>query len=205
MKRLLNLLFPGHCLHCHKGGIGKPLLCPSCLEELRLLSPLGRCTVCFTEIPLSAGTCESCRKKRKAPCQVAGCFDRFGPGGSLLKGLGKLQFPDLVTTFAAYSVIQADLLGWTAPDLVMSLPLRRGSSTPLGKATAKLLDRPYSPALQRRFSVDPKYFVKKQWNIIDRSVLLLASSSLESEEVTEAAIALDARGCKLVRVIFLCA
>ncbi len=147
-RRLLDLLFPPRCVHCH--ALGEPL-CAACLSAIQR-APAPRCARCDLALFGHAGPlCSECAAiSRTGPpvlerIVVASVYD--GSVASAIRALkfrGQRRLAQPLARLLFAATVDAEL----APDVVIPMPLHSMRRHERGYNQATLLARPLARALR---------------------------------------------------------
>jgi len=158
IEPLLSLFYPPLCLHCEALLPERvPLFCKTCLEQISLIDPLGRCRTCFAE--LYKGKCDRCLHRHVVIRRTLATCEPMGPGKVLLHGIssGKREVIPAAASLMAYQWLQQQN---PLPDLLIPFPTsfwerQRFGFDPLFSLTQEL---------SRLFSVPVLQILKKRWD-----------------------------------------
>lgn len=132
---IFDFIFPPLCLACRERCTTRSL-CPDCWQLCAPPDPAERCRHCFEELDRRGTLCSQCRRGTLLPALRAYVFDPESPARYL--GL------DPVRGLAGFALLQWVQLEWPWPDAIVPMP----DALALGKAFARLIDRPLVRALR---------------------------------------------------------
>ena len=121
---LLNQLYPSYCLNCQKLLSTPQALCSICANELELLSPIGRCSFCFTPNVSCTSHCPFCKIHPIHP-RIFGQACCLQESTALQKLIDHLQYHvhwKLEMALASIFYLQHHTLHWPKPDLIITEP-----------------------------------------------------------------------------------
>lgn len=136
------------------------LFCSTCLKDLSLIEPKGRCPYCFGEWNGSnMSLCSTCRRHPPILDGLAAACEGMGPAATLLNRLKYGDRPYLAQGAAALMAAQFIQLEWPFPDLIVPVPIsfshwfERGynQSQLLADAFGKIIDRPVQNLIKSKF------------------------------------------------------
>ncbi len=189
--KILHLFYPPLCLCCQTLlSKRKVLFCPSCLEQIPLIDPLGRCRTCFAEF--HKGRCERCiHRPVVIHRQLAAC-EAIGPAHAILSGLrsGKQECIPAAASLMAYQWLQQknplpDLLVplpssfWQKqrlgfdPERMLAIELGKIFSVPVQSILKRTFDR-HQFLTQGEFRTQIQLQKRKKEILCDRRILLIA-------------------------------
>jgi competence protein ComFC len=151
-----NLFFSLECLHCGKLVLERCSLCSSCKEQLVLLSPFGRCRICFSEECGKLCPSHHSREEGRLPLRVGAAFENMGPPYTMACRLKQGQLYHLAKDLAAWMVVQMFQLNFPIPDRIVPMPcswMHRivdpwHVPTLIAKSMRNFLQLPVSPLLK---------------------------------------------------------
>ncbi len=155
---LIDLLFPPHCVACHRLGAW---LCPECMADIEVISP-PVCDECGLPLIASesadSGT-RSCDRCRAMPWQLDGLRAYAFHAGPLRRAIHHFKYEDLRSLAGPLGRLMAE--GWLAlaphglePDVIVPIPLHPKRQRQRGYNQATLLARELGSSLGRPVAED---------------------------------------------------
>ncbi len=142
---LQHWLYPQSCLSCQKVLDDNHLLCQGCLSSLQLLSPYGRCALCFFPLSRHRFVCDSCHKYPIRSMQLAAVFEWEKVPFMLSLRYRQTHNQRLLFAMAACTVMQLIRLNWPWPSVVVS-PRKEAL---FAKTVAKIMQIPFTLSCAR--------------------------------------------------------
>ncbi|MGM0439692.1 MAG: ComF family protein [Chlamydiota bacterium] len=199
LLKLRQLCFPPLCLHCLQKVEPSSdfIFCAYCYEELTIINPSQRCPRCFTSQYNSVTNhCYRCHKKPSPFVKRAAALPYQGAAATIVKSLKYYSQPFLAGYAAKLMYSQWMRLRWPKPDLIAPVPtsylrrLRRGYNQAhlLALAFADYIDvevinpfqitnsrfsQTFLPASQRKYNHPSKVTLKRNFDLVDKNILIV--------------------------------
>jgi ComF family protein len=150
---LIDLLFPPHCVVCHRPGAW---LCVNCLQAIEAIQPpvCKRCGLPLTELQTADSRESICKRCQLAPLQLDGLLAYAFHSGPLRQAIHQFKYEDLRSLAGPLGQLMAE--GWTAlapqelqPEVIVPVPLHPSRQRRRGYNQAALLAQELGSNLQR--------------------------------------------------------